>query len=171
MHGFLRFDVDGDDPSEEAADQIVLTEQEYFDFFNRPTSLFNYTFLYLLREYPCLFVGLSMVDDNLRRLLYYSRIERESAYRSEGRVNRANKDAIRHFAILAKKPSALATYVEGSLRQLGVTVLWIQSYDEIPHRFEEMYKATGGDWAVVSRPLNNPSSPNATVPMDGCRHR
>ena len=166
MHGFLRFDVDGEDPSAEAPDQMVLTEQEYFDFFNRPTSLFNYTFLYLLREYPCLFIGLSMVDDNLRRLLHYSRVERESAYRSEGRVSRAKKDAIRHFAVLLRKVYELDQLIEGSLKNLGVTVLWVESYEEIPERFKKMYGASGGDWEAVSRKLPNPA-----VATDGCRRR
>jgi len=50
MHGFLRFDSKANDPEKEAFDKLVLSEQEYFDFFNSPTSLFNYTFLYLLRQ-------------------------------------------------------------------------------------------------------------------------
>jgi hypothetical protein len=53
MHGYLRFDRKAGKRTKEAADSVVLTEQDYFDFFNDPTSLFNYTFLYLLREYPC----------------------------------------------------------------------------------------------------------------------
>ncbi len=57
MHGFLRFDRAKGDLSKEAPDAVVLTEQDYFDFFNQPTSLFNYTFLYLLREHPCCFIG------------------------------------------------------------------------------------------------------------------
>ena len=73
MHGLLRFDKKARRPRSEAADAVVLTEQDYFDFFNDPTSLFNYTFLYLLREFSCLFIGLSMQDENIRRLLHYSR--------------------------------------------------------------------------------------------------
>ncbi|HEU0079649.1 MAG TPA: SIR2 family protein [Longimicrobiaceae bacterium] len=58
------------DLEDEAPDVRVFTEQEYFDFFNRPTSIYNYTFLHLLREFPCLFIGLSLKDDNIRRLLH-----------------------------------------------------------------------------------------------------
>ena len=51
MHGLLRFDNKAKQSEKEAADAVVLTEQDYFNFFNEPMSLFNYTFLYLLREY------------------------------------------------------------------------------------------------------------------------
>src|SRR6185437_9069910 len=49
MHGHLRFDEMAGDLTKEAPDAVVLTEQDYFDFFNNPNSMFNYTFLYLLR--------------------------------------------------------------------------------------------------------------------------
>lgn len=151
LHGFVRFDVEGDDPSEDAPDKLVLTEQEYFDFFNRPTGLFNYTFLYLLREYCCLFVGLSMIDDNIRRLLHYSREERETAYKEEGRTSRARSRVIRHFAVIKKQKGkdGLNDLLAGSLQNLGVKVLWINDFDEIPDRFGEMYRAGGGDWESV----------------------
>lgn len=80
MHGFLRFDQAARDLSKNAPDAAVLTEQDYFEFFNDPMSLFNYTFMYLLREPPCLFIGLSMQDENIRRLLYFSRMERMRGY-------------------------------------------------------------------------------------------
>lgn len=83
MHGFLRFDAKAGERNAEASDKLVLAEQEYFDFFNNPTGLFNYTFLHLLREHSCLFVGLSMQDDNIRRLLHYSCKERVAALRDE----------------------------------------------------------------------------------------
>src|SRR5204863_6919517 len=51
MHGFLHFD--DAQPEDRKAVPCVFTEDEYFDFFNRPHSVFNYTFLYLLREFPC----------------------------------------------------------------------------------------------------------------------
>lgn len=55
MHGLLRFDEKRDDRGKEAQDRVVITEQDYYDFFNDPTSIFNYTSLHLLREHSCLF--------------------------------------------------------------------------------------------------------------------
>lgn len=149
MHGYLRFDLKETDPAEEAADKMVFTEGDYFEFFNRPTSLFNYTFLYFLREYPCLFVGLSMIDDNIRRLMHYSREERNRAYSEEGRPQRAKEKSGRHFVILERGGADLDVLVDSSVRCLGATVLWVDSYEEIPDRFGSIYYAGGKNWGLV----------------------
>jgi hypothetical protein len=148
MHGLLRFDKKAEDPRREAPDAVVLTEQDYFDFFNDPTSLFNYTFLYLLRESSCLFIGLSMQDENIRRLLHYSRTERVRSYvHGGGKDARARMKALRHFAILKHSDSALIdSSIEDSLRALGTRVLWIDNHDKIPAQLGEMY---GADWGRV----------------------
>jgi hypothetical protein len=155
MHGFLRFDSKANDPDKEAFDKLVLSEQEYFDFFNSPTSLFNYTFLYVLREYSCLFIGLSMQDDNIRRLLHYSKKERQVGYEEEKKEKHeaeSSPDEIkeklrRHFAIIKEYDSGeLKDLVEMSLAELGVNVLWINDYKQIPKKLEFIY---GADWRKV----------------------
>jgi hypothetical protein len=150
MHGFLRFDSRAGLADKEAGDKLVLSEQEYFDFFNSPTSLFNYTFLSRLREHSCLFIGLSMRDDNLRRLLHYSTKERLAAYEEEGKLpGRARDKTVRHFAILPRFESAAVDMaVERSLANIGTSVLWA-SPDEIPERLERMYAAGSGEWKAV----------------------
>lgn len=151
MHGFLRFDALAGAKNAEAADKLVLAEQEYFDFFNSPTGLFNYTFLYLLREHSCLFVGLSMQDDNIRRLLHYSCKERVAAQLDEGESHeRAGKRSTRHFAILLRPNDKLTkSAIEQSLLRLGVRTLWISKFEEIPERMGEMYAAGGNSWDLV----------------------
>lgn len=151
MHGFLRFDSKAGDLEKEGVDKLVLSEHEYFDFFNSPTSLFNYTFLSLLREHPCLFIGLSMQDDNIRRLLHYSTRERYHAYLEEGKSPKKAREKVRrHFAILKYFDSgAVNTAVERSLAELGTSVLWIARYEEIPEILAQMYSAGGGNWGAV----------------------
>jgi hypothetical protein len=155
MHGFLRFDSKANDPDKEAFDKLVLSEQEYFDFFNSPTSLFNYTFLYVLREYSCLFIGLSMQDDNIRRLLHYSKKERQVGYEEEKKEKKEEESSpdevkeklLRHFAVIKEYDSGeLKDLVEISLAELGVNVLWISDYQDIPKKLELMY---GADWRKV----------------------
>jgi hypothetical protein len=150
MHGLLRFDKKAKRPRSEAADAVVLTEQDYFDFFNDPTSLFNYAFLYLLRESSCLFIGLSMQDENIRRLLHYSQKERVLSYVAGGGTEAKVKDkALRHFAILKHSDSALTdSSVEDSLSALGTRVLWIGNHSEIPKQLGKMY---GADWDRLFR--------------------
>jgi hypothetical protein len=159
MHGLLRFD---ERVADEAADKLVFTEQQYFDFFNDPTSQFNYTFLYLLREHPCLFVGLSMRDDNIRRLLHYSRAERKLAHAEEERaLRRAGRrrggppegtdPSRRHFALLqCSSSAAVDALTERSLADLGTAVVWVDDFKAIPARLGRVYAAgRDGPWRLV----------------------
>ncbi|MBI5305435.1 MAG: SIR2 family protein [Chloroflexi bacterium] len=144
MHGYFRFDKKYfRNLQKEAPDVRVFTEQEYFDFFNRPNSLFNYTFLYLLREWSCLFIGMSMIDENIRRLLHYSKTEREQSDAREGRTeDKAERRSIRHFAILPKSSNEIDYLTETSLERLGTRVLWITDFKEIPDRLAHLYHST-----------------------------
>ena len=131
-HGFLRFDDRANDPKREAPELRVLSEQEYFEFFNNPTSVFTYTMLYMLREYTCVFIGLSMIDDNLRRLLYYSKAEREHGLRGRY-LGKLKHSKPRHFAILGKQDDvALAEFQKVSLDSIGVVPVWVNSFADIP---------------------------------------
>src|SRR5438552_886446 len=87
-----KFYTQADDADEGTVD-CVFTEQQYYDFFSRPYGVFSYTFLYLLREFSCVFIGMSMQDENIRRLLHYSVSDRlgESA---------STRKRARHFALL-----------------------------------------------------------------------
>lgn len=136
MHGLLKF---GREHRDDATHELrsVFTEGEYFDVFNQPHSVFNYTFLYLLREYNCLFVGLSMNDENIRRLLHYSTAERR---RQIGRKVSSPRVALRHFAILRRTASrAVDELLDISLRRLGTRALWLDSFDELPDRLATVY--------------------------------
>lgn len=176
MHGLLRFESERKQrAAKEAADKLVFTEGEYFDRFNRPTSLFNYTILSLLRERSFLFVGLSMQDDNLRRLLYYSNAERMQALAEEAAGGRASdrvpqqpaeaalatnandvddeRTLARHFAILRREQTpGVDAARERTLDRLGVRVLWIDNYAEIPARLGQMYERGEGRWVDVYGP-------------------
>lgn len=150
MHGYLRFDPKAGDLAKEAPDAAVITEQNYFDFFNEPTSLFNYTFLYLLREFSCLFIGLSMQDDNIRRLLHYSKMERLRAFQSEGMTTVSREKLIRHFAVLKRSGKVhVDKAIEDTLDPLGTRALWVDDYPEIPIRIGELYRSVGENWDAV----------------------
>jgi hypothetical protein len=140
MHGFFPVDKDIEDTKHGTPDLRVFTEQEYFDFYNNPHGLFNYTFLYLLREHPCLFVGLSMKDDNIRRLLHYSKSERVKGFIQGGREKRAESGSLRHYAILPyAKNKRVRDLTETSLERLGTVVLWIKEFGEIPEELGKIY--------------------------------
>lgn len=140
MHGFLHFVAKGDD---EEQTPLVFTEAEYFDFFNRPLSVFNYTFLYILREYHCVFIGMSMKDQNIRRLLHYSAAERRAGSDADPR-----RTGLRHFALLPRSESAkVDKHNDLALRLLGTRALWIDSFADIPVRLGDLYGKA--DWPSV----------------------
>jgi hypothetical protein len=141
MHGFLRYYARVREPGDEPS-PCVFTEEEYFDFFNRPYSVFNYTMLYLLREYNCLFVGMSMQDLNIRRLLHYSTAELRGPAQA-----RPTRTGLRHFAML-KRPDdpELERLTDISLRRIGARALWIDDFEEIPEHLGLLY---GSDWESV----------------------
>jgi hypothetical protein len=151
MHGFLVFHRDGiRDLEEEAPDVRVFTEQEYFDFFNAPSALFNYTFLYLLREQSCLFVGMSLRDDNVRRMLHHSVSERRLSYQREGLAEVPAHKVIRHFALLARSQSKdIDDLTERGLARLGVAPIWMKDNSEVPSRLASLYKRGRDDWNAV----------------------
>jgi hypothetical protein len=150
IHGFLQFwDGDNDDPESEAPDLRVLTEHEFFDFFDRPNSAFNSVTLHILREYVVLFIGLSLQDDNLRRLLHYSRQERVQSYIRERRKSEAKVKSLRHYAFQQSKNPAIDRSVEQSLNRLGVNVLWFKDFGEIPLYLKALYSDDGDRWSDV----------------------
>ena len=133
-------------------DSLVFTEQGYFDFYSRPNSTFHYTALYLLREYHCLFLGMSFKDDGLRRLLHYSVSERRQSYSIEKGPHvpeqKMEKNTLRHFAIFQTKdyPEQIREWWEVSLRSLGVRALWVAAWKDLP---EELGRVYGHDWGEV----------------------
>jgi hypothetical protein len=133
LHGFLKFYQQDDADDEEEPVECVFTEQQYYDFFSRPYGIFSYTFLYLLREFSCVFLGMSMQDENIRRLLHYSITDR----RAGKPVTPQTKP--RHFAMLPSTGSSeIDQFTALSLRRLGVCVLDV-GFQDIPTRLASLY--------------------------------
>ena len=162
MHGYLHFAPAKKAHRRDSTEAVVLTEQDYFDFFNQPNSMFNYTFLHLLREYPCLFIGLSMQDENIRRLLHYSKLERMRALAKKlgttteklgKKQDLMEKEIRRHFAILPRNQEPhVNTANRQTLNALGVKVVWVDSFSEIRDLLQKLYESSLEDrdhWAEV----------------------
>ena len=116
-------------------------------------AYFTYSFLYLLREYSFLFVGLSMQDLNLRRLLYLSNNEINEGYVAERIKQEKLQDKLKnkkkHFTILQEPKDKLTKdFHDRTLLELGVKVIWVSTYAEIPAILEEIYSSIG-DWKAV----------------------
>ena len=106
----------------------ILGEKEYHQIYRESYQWSNVEQLHALDRNTCFFVGLSMTDPNLRRLLDISRSGSDNDYQ--------------HFAFLQRKPLFKPEEVhkndmhfrtiEFQLSDLGVQVIWYENHSEIP---------------------------------------
>lgn len=135
VHGFLP--RNGNENEISSDNLLVFSEERYHSLYLDPYSWSNITQLNFLRENTCLMLGLSITDPNLRRLLD---------------IAAGKNEVTKHFVIL-KKPNfsknikndkTIRKYViqkfadvdeklqEKSFEELGLNIIWIEDYDEIP---------------------------------------
>ena len=114
IHGYLPF---GKDINEKYEESIKLTEDDYNFLYNSPYSWQIETQLEAFRKNNCLFVGCSLTDPNIRRLLKLS-------------VD-SNK---RHYAIMSidKMNPFELVIVSHHFSKLGVDIIWTKDFTEFP---------------------------------------
>jgi hypothetical protein len=117
--------------ADEAADQIVLCEDEYHQRTDDPHHFASTTMQWALREFVTVFVGCSMTDELMRRSLFRAKREMESASHAED-----SGLPRRHFAVL-RRPSDDGERLarEHDMKELGVIPLWLGHWNELPQRF------------------------------------
>ena len=127
VHGYLpkRFD-------EETSHELIFSEEDYHRVYRDAYCWSNLVQLNYLREKTCLFIGCSLTDPNLRRLLDVA--------------SRSNEKP-RHFALLRRpkieKTEELSrfdieTYVkidmsikERCFSMMGINIIWLDDFKEI----------------------------------------
>jgi hypothetical protein len=153
VHGFLgRSKLDHE--------WVVLTERAYHSEYASPFSWSNVVQLNAFRESSCLFVGLSMTDPNLRRMLEAARqsatpshfclLRRTSGValqngldaswetrgRGKGKPSDGQKDQVaRRFELTALMVDANRA---AALAELGVTTIWYNEHTELPELIREI---------------------------------
>ncbi|NPV62933.1 MAG: hypothetical protein HPY61_09945 [Methanotrichaceae archaeon] len=122
---------------------LVFSEEGYHSLIKDPYCWSNILQLNLLREKTCLMIGLSVIDPNLRRLLaisakriekpkHYVILERQEFKLSSDTSNEIRDETLREFANIHQKLQ------EQSFQELGLNIIWIESYDEIPAILESI---------------------------------
>ena len=135
VHGFLPENSENYEGLAESL--LVFSEEGYHSLIQDPYSWSNIIQLNLLRENTCLMIGLSMNDPNLRRLLAISakRIDepRHYAISMKQEIKRSPniKTEIRDKSLQAFA-NVNQDLQEKTFQQLGVNIVWIESYEEIP---------------------------------------
>lgn len=158
VHGYLPKD-------NEYSGNIVFSEDEYHELYKNPYTWSNVIQLNLFRERTCLFIGSTLSDPNIRRLLdvskqsnfskqhyiIYPRIYTEEKYRgiindaqqlsiirknnNENVINKLNY-LLMDEEVIRETMLAEELLIEKDFSNLGLNVIWISDFSEIPKILE-----------------------------------
>jgi hypothetical protein len=125
---------------------LVFSEEGYHHIYTDAYHWSNLVQLNSFRENNCLMIGLSMTDPNLRRLLDISArsIEKSKHYTFMKRLSLENfcyekdKTLIDNISGATKFLNIHHTLTEELMKELGVTIIWYEDYDDIPAILEKI---------------------------------
>ena len=119
VHGFLPQEKD------EAFDKnVVLSEDEYHSLYNDVFHWANIEQLHALAQTTCFFIGLSMKDPNLRRLLDVA--------------NERGCQTPAHYAFLRRGEYKEPIKAEEIFYGMGVNVIWFEEFSDLPLLISEL---------------------------------
>ena len=106
----------------------ILCEEDYHEVYREAYLWSNIEQLHALNRNTCFFIGFSMTDPNLRRLLDISQ------KRTDGKAN--------HFVFMQKKPFGSMSSPQQDkenrkiqqqiLNELGLKVIWFDKFSDLP---------------------------------------
>ncbi len=146
VHGFLPENPNEYEFLEKST--LVFSEEGYHQIYSESYHWSNLVQLSQLRDNHCLMVGLSMSDPNLRRLL---------------EISSRNTEKPRHFAFMKRLEVKDFVYEQNEkvisnesnankflnnhhnlneeiMRELGISIIWYSSYEEIPNILNDINK-------------------------------
>jgi len=113
VHGFISQKEDNSFDK-----NVVLSEDEYHTLYKDSFHWSNIEQLHALVQSTCFFIGLSMKDPNLRRLLDIA--------------NERGSQTPAHYAFLSRAEYNEPLKAEELLYEMGVNVIWFEEYNELP---------------------------------------
>lgn len=152
------YHVHGIIPKTGAVDTVVFSEEEYHKRYSTAYHWSNVEQLHALTRMHCFFIGLSMTDPNLRRLLdtaremnvsnginHYAFLQRKELdkYCVSDVNNTCKYVHISESLIDKKKQKEIYdlnyTVIESIFVDLGVRVVWYENYDDLPGLVAEVF--------------------------------
>ena len=120
------YHVHGLIPKNGSCSSIVLGEREYHKIYQEAYNWGNVEQLHALTRNTCFFIGLSMKDPNLRRLLDIS-------------VQQGSERERVHFAFLRKIEYDI-DFTEANMREFGVNCIWYDNHADLPKLLNDLIK-------------------------------
>lgn len=118
---------------------LIFSEEAYHKVYSEPYHWSNLVQLATLRENNCLMIGLSLSDPNLRRLLEIAARKQSKSCRHYAFIKRLNNDRINDTdnvkideASVNKMLQVHHIIQEKMMDSLGIKVIWVEDYNEIP---------------------------------------
>lgn len=133
VHGFLPQDKDG--YTDLAKSLLVFSEEGYHKLMLEPYNWANIVQLNFMTNYTCVFIGLSMTDPNMRRLLEIAaqkRAEENSICRHYAILKRVQMQSSEKNDVVKKLEGVNNLIHESVFQEIGVNVIWVDEYSEIP---------------------------------------
>ena len=105
---------------------VRLSEDSYHEIYKDSYHWSNVIQLYALNNSTCFFIGLSMKDPNLRRLLDIS--------------TKRGDESIYHFAFLKRDEFTQHKLTDNIFREMEVQILWFEEVNELPHLINRIFQ-------------------------------
>lgn len=154
VHGFLPEDSSNYEGLER--NTFVFSEEGYHKIYSEPYHWSNLVQLNSLRELNCVFIGLSMTDPNLRRLLdlaaknpdearhfvFMKRFKTDDFIYSKEITVKGKKEKVQKINNIPAATSFIDNHLklqEQVFTELGVSVIWYEQHDEIPDLLTNVY--------------------------------
>jgi len=145
VHGFIPESPEPYDHLDES--HLVFSEEGYHEIYVDSYHWSNLVQLNLFRETTCLFVGLSLTDPNLRRLLEIS-ARRASDQRHFALMQRMGVDSFvsdRGKTVVRARKQSVQQFLDNHhrikeelFRELGVSIIWFEDFREVPRLLKKI---------------------------------
>lgn len=138
VHGFLPRNPNEYENINES--NLIFSEEEYHKLILNSYNWSNLVQLNNFKNNTCLFIGLSVTDPNLRRLLdiamdkyieedtpkHYVILKRNEIFKDDDTNQEINEENIKNYEKVNRE------LTEEYYKELGLNILWVDNYNEIP---------------------------------------
>lgn len=130
VHGFI--------PQSEKAlsSTIVLGEKQYHQIYQQSYNWSNVEQIHALSRKTCFFIGLSMKDPNLRRLIDFAKTEDGEAH---------------HIVFIKRENEKFDKMNSRIFEEMGIRCLWLDSYEDLPRLLNSLLPPQKNEKTVLRR--------------------